>query len=232
MPSAPDMRFMAALKAHRSGQVDEARQRLEAILAEEPEHEDALEVLGMILGEAGELDRAIEITEKLAELAPQSIMAHANLSRFHMLKGDKETAEDWQAKARVLGWKEEVGRKAANASGGMDDVVDPDMVEKQEKAVEEDPQAVLPRLALAKSYVKLGMPAKAVGHLRHALERDPEMSVLHLELGKALEAANMLGEAREAYAVGVELADRKGDLMPRNQMASRLKALEKAKGTP
>lgn len=228
MPTAPDMRFIAALKARRAGDDAGAQQRLEAILEADPDHADALEVLGMILSEQAELDRAIALTERLVELAPDSIMAHANLSRFHMLKGDKETAEEWQAKARVLGWKEEVGRKAANSSGGLADGIDPDMLEKQEQAVSADPDAVIARLALARSYMKLGMPAKAVSHLRHALGLDPEMSVLHLELGKSLEAANMKTEAQQVYAGGVTLADRKGDLMPRNQMASRLAALKKA----
>lgn len=227
MPNAPDMRFMAALKSRRTGNKAAALEQLEAILADEPDHADALEVLGMMISEEGDLDRAITLTERLVELAPQSIMAHANLSRFHMLKGDKETAEEWQAKARVLGWKEEVGRKAANSPGGLQDGVDPDALEKQEQAVEKDPDSVIARLTLGRSYLKLGMPAKAIGHMRHALKRDPEMSVLYLELGKALEAANMKSDALQAYEEGVTVADRKGDLMPRNQMASRRVALKK-----
>lgn len=221
------MRFMAALKSRRQGNKAAALEQLEAILAAEPDHADALEVLGMMISEEGELDRAIELTERLVKLAPQSIMAHANLSRFHMLKGDKETAEEWQAKARVLGWKEEVGRKAANSPGGLHDGVDPDALEKQEQAVEKDPDSVIARLTLGRSYLKLGMPAKAIGHLRHAQKRDPDMSVLYLELGKALEAANMKSEALQTYDEGVSVADRKGDLMPRNQMASRRVALKK-----
>lgn len=232
VPDAPDLRFMSALKARRQGDKDAARAQLEAILEAEPDHADALEVLGMMVSEEGDLDRAIQLTERLVELAPQSIMAHANLSRFHMLKGDKETAEEWQAKARVLGWKEEVGRKNANNPGGLDQGVDPDMLEKQEQAVEKEPDSVIARLTLGRSYLKLGMPAKAIGHLRHALKRDPDMSVLYLELGKALEAANMKADALQLYREGVQVADRKGDLMPRNQMASRRVALEKETSSP
>lgn len=229
MPAPPDPRFIQALQSKRKGRVDEARAHLEAILADDADHRDALEVLGMILSEQGELDRAIELTSHLAELEPESIMAHANLSRFHMLKGDKETAEEWQARARVLGWKDEMRRKAA--SGGiksnMDEGVDPDLVERQEQAVEQDPKSVVARLALAGSYRKLGMPARSVSHLRHALTLDADMSVLYLELGKSLEAANMTTDALEVYRQGLLVADRRGDLMPRNQMASRIQALSK-----
>ena len=232
MTSAPDPRFRAALLAKRKGDVDGARSILESMLAEDPEQADALEVLGMMLSEADELDRAIELTTRLVGLAPQSIMAHANLSRFYMLKGDKETAEEWQAKARVLGWKEEVGRKASQAGGasGLDAVVDPDQVERQEQQVADHPDDVMARMALASSYRKLGMPVKAVSHLQHALSVDETLSTVYLELGKALEEANMPADAAEVYRKGVPLADKKGDLMPRNQMASRLQQIEKTTG--
>jgi tetratricopeptide (TPR) repeat protein len=228
---APDPRFMQALRSRRSGNSEEARRILEGMLADDPDCTDALEVLGMMLSEEGELDRAIQLTEHLAELLPDSVMAHANLSRFHMLKGDKETAEDWQGKARVLGWKEEMRTKAASASGSksnLDEGVDPDVVERQEQAVEQDPDSILARMALAGSYRKLGMPAKSVGHLKHALSLDDGMSVVYLELGRSLEAANMRDEAIQVYRRGIPVADRKGDLMPRNQMQTRLAALEKA----
>lgn len=229
MPGPHDLHFMKALKAHRAGNVEGARQILQAILAEDADHSDSLEVLGMILSEQGELDRAIELTERLVGLAPESIMAHANLSRYWMLKGDKETAEEWQAKARVLGWKEEIGRKGGSATGtgATERPVDPDEVARQEETVSGDPDNVIARMALASSYMKLEMPVKAVGHLREALARDPEMSILYLNLGKALEAANMPTEAIEIYAAGVPRADERGDLMPRNQMASRLADLKK-----
>ena len=229
MPATPpDPRFFAALKARRAGDRGEACRMLEAILAEDPDHADALEVLGMLISEQGDLDRAIALTSHLAELRPDSIMAHANISRFYMLKGDKDTAEEWQAKARVLGWKEEVGRKAAagGKAGGIE-TVDPDAVERQEKAVTERPDDVLARVALAASYRKLGMPAKAIGHLQKALQLDDTLSTVYLDLGRCLEDAGMAGEARDVYRRGVPLAERKGDLMPRNQMASRLVALEK-----
>ncbi|MFT7462806.1 MAG: Flp pilus assembly protein TadD [Pseudohongiellaceae bacterium] len=228
-PVPPDPRFLAALKARRNGDTSGARARLEAILEEEPDHTEALEILAMLLSEGGDNDAAILITTRLAELQPESIMAHANLSRFYMLKGDKDTAEEWQAKARVLGWKDEVARKAAagGAAEGVGDLVDPATVERQEKAVSTNPDDALARQALAGSYLKLGMPAKAVAQLRKAMILDDTRSVVYLSLGKALEASGMKGDAMEIYRTGVPLADRNGDLMPRNQMASRLAALEK-----
>src|SRR5690606_27048120 len=133
---------------------------------------------------------------------------------------------------RVLGWKEEVGRKnaAGGANSNLDRGVDPDVLMRQEQSVEKDPDSVVARLALASSYRKLGMPVKAVAHLRKALSLDPAMSVLYLELGRSLEEANLPKDAADTYRQGIPLAEKKGDLMPRNQMASRLAALEKKQG--
>jgi predicted Zn-dependent protease len=227
-PSA-DLAFLKALTANRSGNKTDAKHLLEEILDDEPEHADSLEVLAMLVSEDGELDLAIELTERLLVQRPDSIMGHANISRFFMLKGDKETAEEWQAKARVLGWKDELARKGEAAGGapGLSRGPDPEVVMRQEQAVVDDPDSVLSRLTLARSYVKLEMHAKAIPHLRHALGVDDGMSVLYLELGKTLEAVGSNAEAMQIYAKGAPLADAKGDFMPRNQMQSRLAALER-----
>lgn len=233
MPDAPpplDMQFMRALKARRSGKQDDARALLEAILDQDPDHVDSLEVLAMLLSETGDHDRAIELTERLVELKPDSLMGHANMSRFYMLKGDKETAEEWQAKARVIGWKEEIARKGGDpsaAKSGMEAGVDPEVVEKQEAAVSERPDDVLARIALAGSYRKLGMPAKAIGHLRHALSLDEDNAPVYLDLGLALEEANAPDEAIAVYEKGVPLAEANGAYMPRNRMQTQLAKLEK-----
>jgi len=230
VPAPPaDLAFLKALAANRGGDKAGARTQLEQILADEPEHADSLEVLAMLLSEEGELDRAIELTGKLLAQRPDSIMGHANLSRFYMLKGDKETAEEWQSKARVLGWKDELARKGEAVGGapGLARGPDPETVMRQEQAVTDTPDDVLARLTLARSYVKLAMHAKAVPHLRHALSKDDRMSVLYLELGKALEAIASNSEAMELYRKGVPQADANGDFMPRNQMQTRLAALER-----
>jgi tetratricopeptide (TPR) repeat protein len=225
----PDLLFMKALRARRAGDTDGAVTLLEGILAEHPDHADSLEVLGMLVSERGELDRAIELTERVLKTRPDSIMAHANISRFYMLKGDKTTAEDWQSKARVLGWKDEIARKGAagGGEGSLERGPDAETVLSQEQNVSEHPDDARARLQLAGSYRKLDMHAAAIPHLRHALSVDPEMSILYLELGKALEAVGASTEAMELYRQGAPLADKKGDFMPRNQMQSRLAALEK-----
>jgi tetratricopeptide (TPR) repeat protein len=229
MPSPSDLSFMKALAANRKGDKAAARAILEDVLARDPAHADSLEVYGMLLSEAGELDRAIEVTQRVLATRPDSIMAHANISRFWMLKGDKPTAEEWQAKARVLGWKDEIRRKGEGAApaDALEKPPDPELVLRQEAAVAATPGDARARLALAGSYRKLGMVAMAVAQLKAAQAAAPELSVVHLELGKALEEAGSPGEAAEVYRRAIPLAEQRGDFMPRNQMQTRLAALKR-----
>ena len=84
------------------GKREEAAAALEALIGKQPDFYDAYESLGMVCYKMGLLDKAIEWTERLAELKPDAAMAHTNLSVFYMKKGDKEKAEVEKAKAVVL----------------------------------------------------------------------------------------------------------------------------------
>lgn len=84
-----------------AGAIEAAKMALE----ENAASADAYEMLGEFCKQAGRLDEAITCAKKLVEIDPSSIMGHVNLSRYYMLKGDKETAELWQEKAHQLSAK-------------------------------------------------------------------------------------------------------------------------------
>ena len=52
------------------------------------------------------IKEAIEVMKKLDDVNPASIMAKTNLSIFYMRLGDKETAEEYKAKATVAQFDE------------------------------------------------------------------------------------------------------------------------------
>ena len=59
-----------------------------------------------------------------------------------------------------------------------------------------------------------------------ARDADPENSAVYLGLGKALEAQNRLEEAGNIYAEGMDVAAKRGDLMPLKDMEQRKLLLE------
>ncbi|MGH7267302.1 MAG: hypothetical protein ACREMB_20975, partial [Candidatus Rokuibacteriota bacterium] len=60
---------------------------------------------------------------------------------------------------------------------------------------------------------------------------EPDYSAAHRGLGRALERAGRLDEARAAYALGLEVATRTGDLQTRKEMEVFLRRLEKKEAT-
>ena len=66
---------------------------------------------------------------------------------------------------------------------------------------------------------------QALSHLEVVLEQNENYSVAYLLSGKSFEALDMLEEAKKLYEVGISVATKKGDMMPANEMQSRLNSL-------
>ena len=88
--------------------LNQAIAKAQQAIALNPQFPDALEALGIFYSKANRLDEAIETMKRLAQISPNHIMAHTNLSRFYVEKGMILEAEQEQAEARRLSWKAEL----------------------------------------------------------------------------------------------------------------------------
>ena len=95
------------------GKLDEAVAAFREAVAIDPNYADALQALAMTLARQDCLDEAIEVGKKLIEVNPADEMAYTSLSIFYQRKGMIAEAEHIGAKARTLGWKRQMGEKAA-----------------------------------------------------------------------------------------------------------------------
>ena len=86
------------------------------------------------------------------------------------------------------------------------------------------------RFSLGQLCLKAGEPARAVEHLRSAVEQDRDYSAAWKTLGKALEEAGDRQGAIAAYRQGIEAAGRRGDKQAAKEMGVFLRRLEKAPG--
>ena len=100
--------FNQAIEHFASGQLDSAIAAYRSALELDPNYTDALHGLAEALARKGDLDAAIEIAQRITELDPDDVLARTSLSRLYQRKGMKKEAEDEAAKARVLGWKEQL----------------------------------------------------------------------------------------------------------------------------
>jgi cytochrome c-type biogenesis protein CcmH/NrfG len=90
------------------GENDAALEKLQQATQAQPTSFEAWHALTEIYFSMRELDAALHAGERALALNPDDIHIHTSLSRIHMERGDKATAEKHGAQARMLGWKQEL----------------------------------------------------------------------------------------------------------------------------
>jgi Tfp pilus assembly protein PilF len=103
-----------------------------------------------------------------------------------------------------------------------------DAVERFEAMLAAGRDSALLRFGLGLNYLKAGDAAKAVGHLRSAVEQDAEYSAAWKLLGNALAEIGQPEAASDAYRNGIAAAERRGDKQAAKEMGVFLRRLEKA----
>ncbi len=208
---------------------DTAIELLKEALALHPAFEDAYEVLGVVLNRHGRVDEAIHFMTILAELNPNCVMAHTNLSVFYMTKGMIKEAEDEKAHAAVLQMKEaQDAQKAEEMAAAERRRIEAEARERIgmfEEVLEIDPGDSLATFGMGSAYIQLQEYERAIPFLEKATQAEKDYSAAFLNLGKCYEFLGRHDEARRAYRSGIEAATRKGDLMPMREMERRLKQL-------
>ncbi len=101
------------------------------------------------------------------------------------------------------------------------------IIDNFEAMLAKDPDNVLLRFSLGNECLKIDEPAKAVQHLRRAVELDAGYSAAWKLLGKALAAIEDKEAAIEAYEIGIAAAESKGDKQAAKEMGVFLKRLQK-----
>lgn len=94
-----------------------------------------------------------------------------------------------------------------------------------EKMLVEGRDNSLLRFTLGNEYLKAGDARRAIVHLRAAVEKDMGYSAAWKLLGKALAQAGEIASAREAYTIGIDRAEARGDKQAAKEMAVFLKRL-------
>lgn len=97
-----------------------------------------------------------------------------------------------------------------------------------EKLVAHDGNDALSRFTLGRAYLEAGRAADAVAMLEQVVAAKPDYTAVYVVLGEAYEKAGKLARALKTWTRGVELAQQKGDLHPRNLMQEHLARLQAA----
>jgi folate-binding protein YgfZ len=216
-----------AVRVYAEGQVEAALGHLGEILRIDPAHADAYELIGVMLGKSGRYHEAIDFFRRLEEVAPDEPMVNTNLSVFYMKIGDKQTAEDQsgiatQKKFRQTKWKDkstvEIAEEQATAArkGAERKLL------MFARVLEIDAEDGVALFGLGTSHATLENWKESAEFFERAVAVNKQNSAAHLGLGKALEALGTSERAVVAYKAGMEVASRRGDLMPLREMEHRV----------
>lgn len=91
------------------GENEAALEKLTRATEIAPESFEAWHALTEVYFSMRKLEEALAAGNRAEQLQPDDIHIHTSLSRIHMERGDKATAEKYGAQARMLGWKKELG---------------------------------------------------------------------------------------------------------------------------
>jgi Flp pilus assembly protein TadD len=101
-----------------------------------------------------------------------------------------------------------------------------DRIAEFQEVRELDPDDPVVRFGLAGAYLEAGQAEDAVVEYREAIRLKPDYSAAYRGLGRSLERAGRLDEARAAYATGLDVAARNGDLQTKKEIEVFLRRLE------
>lgn len=100
--------YYAALDLMAEGKLEQAVASYGESLAADPTFTEAMHGLARALQDLARYDEAIAVAQRIAELDPDDVLAHTSLSVLYQKKGMIPEAEAEGAKARVLGWKQQL----------------------------------------------------------------------------------------------------------------------------
>jgi tetratricopeptide (TPR) repeat protein len=101
-------RYYAALDLMGDGKLEEAVAAYRESLAIDHTFTEAMHGLARALQDLQRYDEAIDVAQQITVLDPDDVLAHTSLSVLYQKKGMIPEAEAEGAKARVLGWKQQL----------------------------------------------------------------------------------------------------------------------------
>ena len=100
--------YYAALDLMGDGHLEKAVAAYRESLSADPTFTEAMHGLARALQDLARYDEAIAVAKQIAEVDPDDVLAHTSLSVLYQKKGMISEAEAEGAKARVLGWKQQL----------------------------------------------------------------------------------------------------------------------------
>lgn len=186
--------FSEALVLHQRGELAQAEQRYRALLALEPNHTDALHLLGVLALQSGQAQAAITLMKKAIAFRPSIAAYHSNLAEAYRAVGEIALAI---ASAQLALRLQPIYPDAVVNLGSlyMSQGRIGEAAEMFRRAIEQKPDFAVAHNNLGNALRLLGDIEQAVLHFRKALELQPHLGFVHGNLGQLLLEGGQLADA-------------------------------------
>ena len=190
--------LQAAMQSHGRGDLAAAEAGYKAILARQPHHPAALQLLGVVTQQSGNTPEAITLIEEALRIAPNYAEAHFNLGNVLKASERLEAAAAAFEKAATL--QPNFADAHANLGATLQLLGRHEAaLASCQKAAELRPESPLAHNNLGAVLHRLGRPDESLTHYRRALDLAPDYAEAHCNRGAALVHLDRLGEGRVCF---------------------------------
>jgi tetratricopeptide (TPR) repeat protein len=196
MPDDVDLsqRLATALADHEAGRLDRAEAGYRAVLRQDPDEPDALNLLAVMLQERGELDQAIALLTRALAVDPDFPEALSNLARARRVSGEPAVAADLAR--RAIAQDPALAEAHFNLGRALIDLDDDiGAVAALRAAAALTPGSADVLAELGRALMRVNDPTAAVDALTAVLALDPGRVDAMINLGVALTVLDRLDEA-------------------------------------
>ncbi len=221
--------YFNAIKEFEKNNEEDALKMLKRSTVFDPTFSDAFEVIGVIHARNGQHLKTIEWMDKLLVSDSTSVMAHTNKSLAYMNLGEIEKAEEEKALATTKSFAMYGAEaKKKKETSEIEQKENAEILRRESmflQVLNIDSNDQIALYGMADIKFKRGSESDALSYLEKSLIANPKHSQSYLLKGKILEKLNNVQAAKNVYIDGIKVAASQGELMPANEMQSRLNRL-------
>ena len=193
----------AAVGHYQAGRFNEAEQLFQAIIGQEPENPYALNFLGLVHKQRGQVKEAVALMRRSIANNPPIANLYTNFAGLLLTVGDLKGAEEVSQQAMEHDSQSAqayLDRGQARWRMGRHEEAIVDF----QQSIELDPTRFDAHSTFGLCLMDQGKLDQAIAELRQAVELDPENAVHRANLGTALLAAHRIDAAKTSYRQAIE----------------------------
>jgi tetratricopeptide (TPR) repeat protein len=197
-------KFSKGLALHQEGKLAEAERIYWEILQRQPNHFDALHLLGVIAKQTQQLERAVELIRKAIWLNPHAAAAHNNLG--NALLDLKRPSEALASYDKAIAFKPDYALAHNNRGNVLHELKRPaDALASYDKAIALNPDFVMAHYNRGLALVDLKRSEEALASFDTALALKPNYAEAHYNRGNALQDLKRPEDALASFDTALAL---------------------------